>query len=550
MRVATLILSFLTWRAAGVGFRQPSQQVLAEAKLMNDDITTDDSWELKHVWKDVKDAIWIMQHDFFEIWLGAWPSAIDWTSAVLGTHLAATVHDFAVALSSGQNTGENYHNEINKYFSQTISYYYNEDVLSLRTEANDDMLWVVLGWLENLRLLKVDTVSHLALGGNDTWYGNQYASSFAHRARVFYFLASRGWDTSTCDGGMIWNPRLTPYKNAITNQLYISASVSMYLYFPGDANLSPYDVESKDSGDYPFPPWLPYPAHAEYYKDNAITAYNWLRSVFMENKQGLYIDGLHISKGECSLRNEMVYTYNQGVILTGLRGLWEVTGNLTYLKDGYTLIRNTINATGYSLTSNPASPPNMDNYAWSGLGRNGVLEDACDASGSCNQDAQTFKGIYFIHLARFCDILPDSPLIPGKTYGADPSLINEHARICGSFKPWVQRNARAALLTRNSQGLYGMWWTAGLLDADEATGMQSPLPEGAVDYRNHGLGDEKRWGSPRSKFRDSSRQTSKEERVSGRDLNDRGRGRTVESQSGGLAIMRALWEFLLHSRDT
>ena len=27
------------------------------------------------------------------------------------------------------------------------------------------------------------------------------------------------------------------------------------------------------------------------------------------------------------------------------------------------------------------------------------------------------------------------------------------------------------------------------------------------------------------------------------DLNDRGRGRTVETQSGGLAVLRAMWEF-------
>jgi hypothetical protein len=31
---------------------------------------------------------------------------------------------------------------------------------------------------------------------------------------------------------------------------------------------------------------------------------------------------------------------------------------------------------------------------------------------------------------------------------------------------------------------------------------------------------------------------------SGGDLNDRGRGRTIETQGSGLAVVRAMWEFL------
>jgi hypothetical protein len=34
-----------------------------------------------------------------------------------------------------------------------------------------------------------------------------------------------------------------------------------------------------------------------------------------------------------------------------------------------------------------------------------------------------------------------------------------------------------------------------------------------------------------------------------RDLNDRGRGRTVETQSGGVAVVRAMWEFLKNSEE-
>lgn len=74
----------------------------------------------------------------------------------------------------------------------------------------------------------------------------------------------------------------------------------------------------------------------------------------MTNSQGLYVDDYHINvskKGnvECDVRDEMVYTYNQGVMLTGQRGLWAVTGSPSYLHDGHELIRAVIEATGWDL---------------------------------------------------------------------------------------------------------------------------------------------------------------------------------------------------------
>ena len=34
------------------------------------------------------------------------------------------------------------------------------------------------------------------------------------------------------------------------------------------------------------------------------------------------------------------------------------------------------------------------------------------------------------------------------------------------------------------------------------------------------------------------------------DLNDRGRGRTIETQGSGLAVVRAMWEFLRRAEGT
>ncbi len=135
----------------------------------------------------------------------------------------------------------------------------------------------------------------------------------------------------------------------------------------------------------------------------------------MLNSQGLYIDGFHISgtkngtrpSTKCDVRNEMVYTYNQGVILTGQIGLWKATGHDGFLRDGHRLIQSVITATGYDLEDDrpiddiddlePGQLP-----PWRGLGRAGVLEEQCDVSGTCSQDSQSFKGIFFHHLTAFC----------------------------------------------------------------------------------------------------------------------------------------------------
>jgi hypothetical protein len=121
-----------------------------------------------------------------------------------------------------------------------------------------------------------------------------------------------------------------------------------------------------------------------------------------------------------------------------------------------------------------------------------------------------------------------------------------------------------------------MWW--GVPNWGDGA---SEVPEGAEDYRNEGLGDEKRWGSgwreglgltpPHlgNNVWPSVDELSDVERVittshedlrkrhesptdpdfpnqinTTADLNDRGRGRTVETQGGGVAVLRAMWEFV------
>lgn len=537
---------------------------------------------------DLRHALESMQKNYFELWLGTWPDAIDWTAAVMGTMVSASLSTL-IRLWGPAHQIPLKDEEVNKYFAHSVAYYFGEDAFAIRLQAYDDMLWVVLGWLESIKFITVHSdmqpsrdaaAKSRSSDESHTWYGEQFVPVFAHRARIFYDLAKEGYDYRLCGGGMLWNPSLTPYKNAITNELFISASVGMYLYFPGDANPSPFKQRMEclnglcpgqrlqhlddrttfdDTGIYD-------PAHLH----AAVEGYDWLKTSNMTNQQGLYTDGFHIKDygvngtigtGKCDERNEMVYTYNQGVLLSGLRGLWESTNNRSYLYDGHQLIRDVINATGWDVYKEPHLPGDRsDRRKWYGLGRAGILEEACDASGTCNQDAQTFKGIFFHHLTLFCEPLPLLARKPGKTFAADRETAFAHHSSCIEYVEWVVRNAKAAMNTRDEKGRFGMWWTWGLSDEEPGALSQDSIelqtertPKGANDYRSElhhqtPADSQLRRSSATGSYAGSAQAAVNLSEPS--DPNDRFRGRTVETQGGGLAVIRAMSELVnLQQKD-
>ena len=527
------------------------------------------------------DALKIMQSHFFEVSHGAWPDAIDWTAAVMGTQVSATLavmsryHALERRKPEALGAYER-ENLINRYFTQIAAFYFGENAFSVRYQAYDDMLWVVLGWLESIKFITHHSSLHYAQPSTipseyngSNWYGRQFVPQFAHRARLFYDLASRGWDNTLCGGGMLWNPYLAPYKNAITNQLFITASVGMYLYFPGDSNPSPFEISVM--GNMP-----PAKAHDKRYLRNAIEGYKWLTESGMRNEKGLYTDGFHIrgwrggdsgsnGTGKCDLRDEKVYTYNQGVLLSGLRALWEATGSGIYLEDGHDLIRSVIAATGWEARDGP------QRWRWAGLGRAGIMEEVCDWSGTCSQDAQTFKGIFFHHFTVFCSPLPVKENDEDRPWLGDDDSHILHRQSCDQYAGWVARNAKAAFVTKDQNGEYGQWWGRAARSASDEDSIdhghekemfERPSDEG-TDYRNDGIPRDEVWR--RHKDDDSYEQLMstdiwqdpRVERCSRldkspdqKDINDRGRGRTVETQSGGLAVIRAAWKMLYMNADT
>lgn len=472
------------------------------------------------------DALEVMHSLFWSPGASTWPAGIDWTRATFNTDVSTSLSLMATYEDA------NYASEIQDYFSEVVAFYSGEDEVSLRIQKYDDQQWVILEWLEAIKLINLYSSIDSSFDGQDN------VPDFAHRARIFWDIASQGYNTTLCGGGMLWTDQLAPYKNAITNQLFIASSIGMYLYFPGDSNPNPSSVPNSKYNSSQALPAIE--AHDQRYLKAAIEEYNWLSTSNMTNAQGLFVDGFHITNwtsttsigtGKCDARDESVYTYNQGVLLSGLRGLWDATGDQKYLTNGYGLMKSVINATGWQ--SKPGG-------SWAGLGSDGILQDLCDVDGSCSQDSQNFKGIFFHHLTLFCQPLSEDENQQKSQntsiiFKASSAQVQAHEAQCGDYESWILHNARYAYATRNSTGVYGGWWDA---NYTIPTGYTS-TPAGAADVMNKGIPQTRLWRLA-SNPPVPAVGTAPVVNGSASDPNNRGRGRTVETQSGGLGLLTCL----------
>lgn len=180
----------------------------------------------------LQSSVRLQQTQYFNPESGSFPTAIDWTSTVLATHL----------VNYAQQTGDH------RYFSHLVAFFHNQNVTGLIRQNYDDQLWVVLTFLRG---------AAYAAEHEPEW-----VDPFLERASVFYDLASAGWDARTCGGGMVWG-RWARYKNAVTTELYIAASIGMYESLGDDRML-----------------------------ENASRGWVWLKRSGMLNKEGLFNDGL------------------------------------------------------------------------------------------------------------------------------------------------------------------------------------------------------------------------------------------------------------------
>ncbi|KAI0028458.1 Six-hairpin glycosidase [Vararia minispora EC-137] len=204
----------------------------------------------------------------------------------------------------------------------------------------DDSQWIILA------LWKV--ADYRAAHGQDI-------TPFMNAASQLYNIVAGQWD-DTCGGGVWWSSAHT-YKNAVTNELFLLTSASGYLRTGNQTFLT-----------------------------NAQKVWAWLEGSGMRNSQGLWNDGLDFNT--CQNNGQTTWTYNQGVIASGLGALYTATGNTTLLDQAEV----TLDATIAHLTVN------------------NILKESCDdaSSPNCDHNQQIFKGIWMKHVQYYLDNANDA----------------------------------------------------------------------------------------------------------------------------------------------
>lgn len=222
--------------------------------------------------------------------------------------------------------------------------------------------------------------------------------------RIFDNLVS-GWD-DVCRGGVWWNED-RQYKNAITNELFLAVAVRLHLRSAGTASK---------------------------YLDWAMREWDWFSGSGMIGDKNLVDDGL---TADCKNNGKPAYTYNQGVILGGLAGLYEITGNEAYLRQGESIADAAIR----DLVSPPTASPA------------GILIEPGEANMVGRRgDGSQFKGVFVRHLYD----------------------LYLHSRR-PAYRDFILRNAQSIWdHSRNAQNQFGLQWT-GPFDVADASRQSSAL---------------------------------------------------------------------------
>lgn len=170
-------------------------------------------------------------------------------------------------------------------------------------------------------------------------------TTYLNMAKTIFANISSAWDT-TCSGGVWWSTSRS-YKNAITNELFLTLAARLHERTPGDTS----------------------------YLSWANEEWTWFSQSGLINSSHLINDGLTSS---CGNNGETTWTYNQGVILGGLTDMYKITGSTSYLTTAETIANAAISTL---VTSS------------------GILREPCEASSSCGGDGPQFKGIFMRNLA-------------------------------------------------------------------------------------------------------------------------------------------------------
>lgn len=260
-----------------------------------------------------------------------WDSANSMISLLYLTEVTDYQVSYQSAMENTFNKGKNQNNFINSY--------------------NDDTLWWALTWLKAYQVTKHVNPEHPQLNDMLNVVTN-----------IFTTMQKNQWD-NTFNGGVWWSTARgsNGYKNAITNGLFLTLSSQLAHEFPTDST----------------------------YLTWAKKSWEWYKNSGMINADYLVNDGLSSSGVN---NNGITWTYNQGMLIGGLVGLFKVTGDTAYLIEAQKLA----NAAMLYLADT-----NLN-----------VLQDICEWKNACvpNPNSGQFKGVFMRYFIELTEVTYDPEL--------------------------------------------------------------------------------------------------------------------------------------------
>ena len=341
------------------------------------------------------------------------------------------------------------------------------------TQANDDFGWVTSKSLDAIEFSYEYETSNPNSAISPLF--PQIRNRLAFRASFFHDIVQDSWTTEYCGGGVEWLqhtientvwPTLvsrTIFKNTITNHLYVSNCAQIYKAYPGIGR--PVEL-------------------TEVAISNIRSLWKRVRVVFGWDRFHQDFNFQDISLLDQASRG-LLWMHNAGFLTEdllygdGLRlSTTQRTGRATRVRIACDLKDNTIysynqlaglralkrlfeiNGNYSLLEEGHATISNFIRATRSGpFGSQGILQDTCDQKATCDQDAQAFKGSTFVDLIDFCQQLQRS--------NVTEEAIGHHEKNCRSYQPFVEKNARAAYSSKDNEGNFGGAWMPNSEDVNE-----------------------------------------------------------------------------------
>ncbi|KAI0998609.1 hypothetical protein K3495_g9587 [Podosphaera aphanis] len=246
----------------------------------------------------------------------------------------------------------------------------------------DDQLWWALAWIRVFDVTKNIT--------------------YLETAAKIFDDSKQVWGQTPCSG--LWWDKKHTEVGAVVNELYFTTASKLANRMPSD----------------------PSPG---YYLEEAMKAFTWFRDSGLINEQNLINNALDLKT--CTNDGNYVFSYNQGIILSGLVELTWATNDNQYADLAHTLASAAIGAMTDS---------------------EGILHEPCE-TGWCNSDMEQFKGIFSRNLHFL--------------YNRDPTIPEDKAIL---YKDFLQRNANSIWVENRADNRLGLVWSG---------------PRGTVTVRTH-----------------------------------------------------------------